>query len=105
MELKIDGKKVSVPAGTTIWEAARRAGVNIPVLCHSPKLDPVGVCRLCVVDVGERAYPAACVRECEPDMNVSAMSPELEQHRKTLTRLLLSDHPIPCEKDKNFMAL
>jgi NADH dehydrogenase/NADH:ubiquinone oxidoreductase subunit G len=56
--LTIDGRKVSVPPGTTIWEAARQQGIEIPALCHSPRLKPVGVCRMCVVDVGERVLAA-----------------------------------------------
>ena len=57
--LTLDGRPVTVPAGTTIWEAAQAVGTDIPALCHSPKLRPVGVCRLCVVDVGGRVLAAA----------------------------------------------
>ncbi|MFP6640305.1 MAG: 2Fe-2S iron-sulfur cluster-binding protein, partial [Myxococcota bacterium] len=46
IELSIDGKKIQAPEGATIFEAARSAGIDIPVLCHDPKLNPVGVCRL-----------------------------------------------------------
>ena len=52
IRLTIDGRGVEVPAGSTIWDAARAAGVEIPVLCHDPRLPPVGVCRVCLVDVG-----------------------------------------------------
>ena len=56
VELSIDGQSIQVPAGTTIWEAARRAGIDIPVLCHHPNLNPVAVCRVCAVEVeGARA--------------------------------------------------
>lgn len=61
--LTIDGRRVSVPEGSTIWEAARRARIEIPVLCHDPRLRPVGVCRLCGGDVGERVLAAALRRE------------------------------------------
>ena len=93
LSLSIDGKSVQVPQGTTIWEAAREAGVDIPVLCHSPHMAPVGVCRMCVVDLGERVYAAACVRKCEEGMKVDTASPEVNRHRKMLTALLLSDYP------------
>ena len=63
--LTIDGQTVEVEAGTTIWDAARQAGVEIPVLCHDPRLAPVGVCRVCLVDVGERRLTASCIREAE----------------------------------------
>jgi formate dehydrogenase major subunit len=93
--LSIDGREVTVPEGTTIWTAARDAGVDIPVLCHDDRYDPVGVCRMCVVDVGGRVYAASCVRPCEPGMEVETTTPDLERHRATLTELLLADQPPP----------
>jgi formate dehydrogenase major subunit len=100
ISLTIDGKAVTVPAGTTVWDAARSAGVAIPVLCHSPRLDPVGVCRVCVVEVGGRVLAASCVRPCEPGMTVTTNSPKVEKQRRTLTALLLTDHPSPCAKER-----
>ncbi len=91
--LTIDGAAVTVPEGTTIWAAAREAGIDIPVLCHDERYDPVGVCRMCVVDVGARAYAAACVRPCEDGMEVKTATPDVERSRATLTELLLSDQP------------
>ncbi len=93
LTLTIDGRTVSVPPGTTIWEAARLLGIDIPVLCHEPRMEPVGVCRLCVVDVGERTLAASCVRLCEDGMNVVSQSAEIEHHRRMLTLLLLSEQP------------
>jgi formate dehydrogenase major subunit len=93
IELVIDGAKIEVPEGTTIWEAARSRGIEIPVLCHEPRMKPVGVCRVCVVDVGERVLAASCVRACQPGMQVRTATPELEAHRRVLTELLLSDQP------------
>ena len=93
VELQIDGQAVSVPAGTTVWDAARTLGVEIPVLCHDPRYRPVGVCRMCVVDVGGRVLAAACVRPCEPNMKVTTSSPAIEEHRAMLTALLLADQP------------
>ena len=57
--LCIDGQELTVPEGTTIYDAAKSAGIEIPVLCHDERYDPVGVCRMCVVDVGARVYAAA----------------------------------------------
>ena len=54
VQLTIDGRQVSVPRGTTIFDAARLNGVSIPTLCHQQHQTPVGVCRVCVVDVGAR---------------------------------------------------
>jgi len=93
IELEIDGRPVRVPRGTTVWEAAQAVGCQIPVLCHDPRLAPVGVCRICVVDVGERVLAAACVRECEPGMQVTTLNDEIERHRKQLTELLMADQP------------
>ncbi len=93
IKLTIDEKPVTVPEGTTIWEAARAAGIDIPVLCHSPRMRPVGVCRMCVVDIGQRVMAASCVRACEDGMKVDASSAKVEKHRKLLTGLLLSDYP------------
>jgi formate dehydrogenase major subunit len=93
VSLTIDGVQVTVPEGTTIWAAAKNAGIDIPVLCHDERYDPVGVCRMCVVDVGARAFAAACVRTCEEGMEVKTASPDVERSRATLTGLLLSDQP------------
>jgi predicted molibdopterin-dependent oxidoreductase YjgC len=93
INLTIDGKPVQVPEGTSIWDAARRLGIDIPVLCHSPRMRPVGVCRMCVVDIGQRTMAASCVRPCEEGMQVEASSAKVDQHRKMLTSLLLSDYP------------
>ncbi|MDA1162741.1 MAG: formate dehydrogenase subunit alpha [Planctomycetota bacterium] len=97
--LSIDGQQLTVPMGTSIWEAARQSGIDIPVLCHSDRLDPVGVCRLCVVDVGERVLGASCMRECQSGMSVDASSEKVQKHRRMLTELLLSEHPVPCARE------
>lgn len=91
--LKIDGQTVTVPRGTTIWDAARQVGIEIPVLCHDPRLRPVGVCRMCVVDVGARVLAASCVRPCEAGMDVKTQSEVVERSRTMLTELLMSDQP------------
>ncbi len=106
VELTIDGIAVRVPAGTTVWEAAKQAGIEIPVLCHDPRYRPVGVCRMCVVDVGGRVLAASCVRPCEPGMKVKASGPEIDQHRKVLTALLMADQPeAPAQRRPGGSAL
>jgi formate dehydrogenase major subunit len=97
--LTIDGQSVTVPEGTTIWEAARGVGIDIPVLCHDPRLRPVGVCRMCVVDVGARVLAASCVRPCEGGMKVVTSSDKVERQRRMLTELLMSDQPEVCPKE------
>jgi formate dehydrogenase major subunit len=96
--LTIDGREVTAPEGSTIWQAAKAAGIDIPVLCHDERYDPVGVCRMCVVDTGAPAFAASCVRACENGMTVKTDTPEVERSRAMLTRLLLSDQP-PRDRD------
>src|SRR5215831_16311211 len=97
--LTINGCTVTVPESTTIWDAARKLGIDIPVLCHDPRLSPVAVCRVCAVEVkGARVAQAACIRQVEFFMNVQTPTEKIERSRKMLVELLLADHPIPCAK-------
>jgi CRP-like cAMP-binding protein/Fe-S-cluster-containing dehydrogenase component/ferredoxin len=100
IELTVDGKKVSVPAGTSVFDAARLNNIEIPTLCHQQNEKPVGVCRVCVVDVGAKAFTASCVRPVEPGMVVSTNSERVKQARSTLVELLMSDHPSPCARER-----
>src|ERR1700748_2574868 len=96
--LTIDGREVTAPEGSTIWQAAKAAGIDLPVLCHDERFDPVGVCRMCVVDTGAPVFAAACVRACEDGMTVKTDTAEVERSRTMLTRLLRPDNP-PRERD------
>jgi formate dehydrogenase major subunit len=98
ISVTIDGQRVEVPEGTTILAAAKQAGIDIPVLCHDDRYDPVGVCRVCVVDTGGRALAAACVRPCDDGMEVRTDTEEVHLSRRVLTELLLSDQP-PRDED------
>src|SRR3954471_11686883 len=89
----IDGVEVTVPSGTTIYTAAKQVGIKIPVLCHDERYDPVGVCRVCAVDVGGRVLAAACVRPVEDGLEVTTASAKVEKQRAVLTELLMSDQP------------
>lgn len=99
--LTIDGKRVTVPAGTTVFDAARMNGIFIPTLCHQQNETPVGVCRVCVVDVGRPIYAASCVRPVEPGLVVTTNSDKVIQARRTLLELLMSDHPTPCLRQQH----
>src|SRR3954470_16033764 len=101
MSVTIDGQQVTVPEGTSIYDAAKLLDIDIPVLCHNERYDPVGVCRMCVVDTGGRAFAAACVRPCEEGMQVKTSTPELERNRAALTELLISDQPPRAEDPKD----
>jgi CRP-like cAMP-binding protein len=101
VQLTIDGREVIVPAGTTIFDAARISGITIPTLCHQQNETPVGVCRLCVVDIGQRVYAASCIRQVEPGMKVRTATEDVTGVRYTLLELLMADHPSPCQRQKN----
>ena len=74
--LTIDGVKVEVPAGTTVLEAAKKAGINIPTLCYLKDVNAIGACRMCVVNAGGRGLQAACVLPATDGMNVKTNTPE-----------------------------
>lgn len=107
VKVSIDGQDVEVPSGTTIFDAAAKVGVKIPVLCHREYMTPVAVCRVCVVDVGERVLAPACYRQITPDMagrkiETAEKSDKVRESVKTLTELLMTDHPSPCAKHREF---
>ncbi|MDN5327140.1 MAG: hypothetical protein PWP41_1836, partial [Moorella sp. (in: firmicutes)] len=95
--LTIDGKRITVPAGITVLQAARDNGIFIPTLCHDPKLTPWGGCRLCVVEIeGMRGLPASCVTAVAEGMVVQTDSPAVIEARKMMLELLLANHPRDC---------
>jgi CRP-like cAMP-binding protein/Pyruvate/2-oxoacid:ferredoxin oxidoreductase delta subunit len=100
IDLTIDGQPVRVPAGTSVFDAARMNGVAIPTLCHLQNETPVGVCRLCLVDTGARVLSASCVRPVEAGMKVLTNSEKVLAARKTVLELLIADHPSPCARQE-----
>ena len=101
IQLTIDGLQVSVAPGTTVFDAARTNGIHIPTLCHQQNETPVGVCRVCVVDVGARVFAAACIRPAENKMVVKTNTDAVKHARGTLVELLMADHPSPCARQRN----
>lgn len=92
----LDGKDVTVPEGTTIWEAANGQGLKIPHLCHKPApgYRPDGNCRACMVEVeGERTLIASCIRDAADGMVVTTNSERAEKSRKLVMELLVADQP------------
>ena len=96
ISLTIDGIAVEVPAGTTVLEAARKAGVHIPTLCYLKDMNQIGACRMCVVDAGGRSLQASCVLPATDGMNVKTNTPQIQNYRRTLLELLLSNHDKKC---------
>ncbi|NNE81406.1 MAG: formate dehydrogenase subunit alpha [Silicimonas sp.] len=92
----LDGDDVTVPEGTTIWEAAHGRGLVIPHLCHKPApgYRPDGNCRACMVEVeGERTLVASCIRPAADDMVVKTDTERAEKSRKLVVELLVADQP------------
>ena len=91
IDLKIDGKDVRVPEGTTILDAAKTVGIETPTLCYLKTLTPVNACRVCVVEVeGSRVLVPACARKAEPGMVVKTDSERVRTSRKLVFELLAS---------------
>jgi predicted molibdopterin-dependent oxidoreductase YjgC len=97
VNLKIDGKKVTVRKLSTILDAARKLDVPIPTLCHHPELSPYGGCRLCLVEIKGSPKPVtSCTTFARDGMEVITTSPQIEKMRRTTLELILSDHPKDC---------
>lgn len=96
INLTIDGIPVSVPAGTTVLEAAKAAGIRIPTLCYLSGINEIGACRMCVVDTGARALSAACVMPVSEGMKVKTNTPAIREARRINLELMLSNHDKKC---------
>ena len=95
--LEIDGREVSVPAGTSIMNAAMQLGIAIPKLCATDMLDPWGSCRLCLCEIeGRRGTPASCTTPVAPGIKVTTQNERLAKLRKGVMELYISDHPLDC---------
>jgi iron-only hydrogenase group A len=97
VSLTIDGKKVKVPAGTTLLEAAKEANIHIPTLCYLPEVQAIGACRVCLVEIeGNRSLQASCVFPVGEGLVVHTNSRKVQQARKFTVEMLLSAHPQDC---------
>jgi NADH-quinone oxidoreductase chain G len=98
VNLTIDGHKVTVPAGTLVVEAAKTVGIEIPVFCYHHKLDPVGACRLCLVDLapGPPRPQTACTTPVAEGMVVKTQSAMAVQARADILEFELANHPLDC---------
>jgi len=97
VNLKINGKEIQAESGSTILEAARVAGIQIPTLCYLKEINAIGACRICVVEVkGARTLVAACVFPVSEGMEVQTSSPAVLNARKLTLELILSTHKREC---------
>jgi NADH-quinone oxidoreductase subunit G len=116
--LTIDGKQVTVPEGTFVADAAKMAGIDIPVFCHHPKLEPVGMCRMCLVEIGrpmldrntgqvvmENGQPkiqflpkleTACTNRVSEGLVVMTSTEKAREGQRSTIEFLLTSHPLDC---------
>ena len=96
LRLRIDDQEVAARPGMTVLEAARRAGVRIPTLCHHDDLEPYGGCRLCTVEVernGRKRHVVACVYPAEEGLVVRTRTPQVDRIRRVILELYLARAP------------
>ncbi|HIQ19980.1 MAG TPA: formate dehydrogenase subunit alpha [Planctomycetes bacterium] len=96
MTITIDGQPVAAEPGMTILEAALAAGIYIPNLCHHPDLKPVGICRLCMVELDGRGLTLSCMTPVAEGMDVRTESPDIDKVRRVATELLIANHYPDC---------
>ncbi len=97
-KLTVDNVQIEVPAGATILDAAEKAGIHIPTLCHMKNAEPMGACRVCSVEVeGARSLVAACSAPAGEGMKVKTNSRRARNARRTVVELLLSEHEGDCQ--------
>jgi len=94
--ITVDGAKISAPEGTSVLDAALEAGICIPNLCHMPGVEPIGACRVCIVEVVQghrRKMTASCTLEAREGMVVDAHSEAVLRARRNIVELLLAEAP------------
>jgi len=97
IRLTIDGREVKAKPGMTVLEAAQSADIYIPTLCADPDLKPYGGCRLCIVEIEKlRGFPTSCTTPVTEGMVVKTNTDAVNEVRRTVVELLLSDHPSEC---------
>ena len=97
INFKIDGIEAKAKKGTTILEAARQNGIDIPTLCFLKDINEVGDCRMCIVEVeGRKGFATSCIQKVEEGMVVKTHSPEVLEARKAILELILSNHHKDC---------
>lgn len=94
VSLVIDDRSVQVPEGTTLLQALRRAGLDVPTLCHDDRLKPSGACRLCMVELEGGREVSSCTTPAAEGMRVRTATPGLESQRKLMLQLLAETHPV-----------
>ena len=95
--LTVDGKKLTVPAGTLLIEACKSKGIEVPSFCYYPNLSLQGACRMCLVEIEKMPkLQTACTTPVAEGMVVTTESDKIKQARKSMLELLLANHPLDC---------
>ena len=98
VRMTVDGQELEVPVGTKILEATARAGCDVPTLCHDDRVDPMGSCRMCLVEVeGQRRLQPSCKFDAKPGMVVHTNSERVKRHRQLLLSFYLADHELDAD--------
>ena len=97
INLTIDDQKITVPEGTTILQAAKQAGIDIPTLCFLKDINEVGDCRMCIVEVeGRKGFATSCIQKVEEGMVVHTHTPNVLEARHVILDLIISNHSKDC---------
>jgi len=97
VNLTVDGKKVTAPAGTLLIEACKTVGIEVPSFCYYPNLSLQGACRMCLVKIEKMPkLQTACTTVISEGMIVTTDSPEVKQARRSMIEMLLGNHPLDC---------
>ncbi|QBR92457.1 formate dehydrogenase subunit alpha [Nocardioides euryhalodurans] len=98
VHLTVDGRSVAVPEGTSVMRAAALAGIDVPKLCATDSMKAFGSCRMCLVEVEDgKGVPASCTTPCAEGMVVNTETEQVQQLRRGVMELYLSDHPTDCD--------
>ena len=99
IKLIINGREIEAEGESTVLEAALKAGIYIPNLCYHPDVAPIGACRLCIVQIeGMKGIPTACTTQIKEGMIVRTDTPRIQEMRRNIMWLILSEHPIDLDK-------
>ncbi len=99
VSIEVDGKEIEVQKGELLIDACERNGTYIPRFCYHPRMDPVGMCRMCLVEVDTGRGPAlqpSCMIECSPEMKVDTGSDKVRKAQDGVLEFLLINHPLDC---------
>lgn len=97
IQLTIDDRQITVPRGTTVYQAAKQLGLDVPIFCYHDRMPPLGACRVCLVQVeGSQKLQTSCTLEATEGMVIRTQAASAVEGRKAILELLLINHPLDC---------